>query len=81
LHDQALGNHEFDRGLPTLQSFINNISSEVDILSSNIDNSKEPGLTGYKPYVIKELNGTKVGIIGFTTDDTPMLAGAGKWNG
>lgn len=72
-----MGNHEFDRGLETLQSFITNISSEVDILSSNIDNSGEPKLTGYKSYVIKDLNGTKVGIIGYTSADTVTLTSVG----
>ena len=78
---QALGNHEFDEGLPTLQNFISNITDgdgKFDVLSSNIDNSNEQGLTGYLPWVIKEIGGKKIGIIGYTTKDTVTLTAPGK---
>ena len=78
---QALGNHECDEGLPTLQNFISNITDgdgKFDVLSSNIDNSNEQGLTGYLPWVIKEIGGKKIGIIGYTTKDTVTLTAPGK---
>ena len=78
---QALGNHEFDEGLPTLQNFISNVTEgdgKFNVLSSNIDNSNEQGLTGYLPWVIKEVGGKKIGIIGYTTKDTVTLTAPGK---
>ena len=76
--NQALGNHEFDIGLENLQEFVTDVSSTFDVLSANIDNSNEPGLTGYKKYVIKDVNGRKIAIIGYTTSDTPILTSAGN---
>ena len=78
---QALGNHEFDEGLPTLQNFISNVTEgdgKFNVLSSNIDNSNEQGLTGYLPWVIKEVGGKKIGIIGYTTTDTVTLTAPGE---
>ncbi|KAF6021267.1 hypothetical protein EB796_020421 [Bugula neritina] len=49
----AIGNHEFDLGLEALQQFIHNVSDSFDVLSANIDNTDEPGLVGYKPFVIR----------------------------
>ena len=48
------------------------------MLSSNIDNRNEPRLSGYKKYIIKEVNGRRIAIIGYTTTDTPILTSAGK---
>ena len=68
--------------MPPLQDFINNISDSdgFQLLSSNIDNSNEPELTGYKPYVIKDVGGRHIGIIGYTTQETPVLTALGKRN-
>ena len=68
--------------MPPLQDFINNISDSdgFQLLSSNIDNSNEPQLTGYKPYVIKDVGGRHIGIIGYTTQETPVLTALGKRN-
>ena len=78
---QAIGNHEFDNGLGPLQDFINNVTADggFDVLSSNINNSMEVGLTGYKPYVVKEVGGKKIGIVGYTTVDTPVLTSVGRF--
>ena len=78
---QALGNHEFDEGLPTLQNFISNVKEgdgKFHVLSSNIDNSNEQGLTAFLPWVIKEVGGKKIGIIGYTTRHTVTLTAPGK---
>jgi len=48
------------------------------VLSANIDNVDEPGLVGYKPFVIREVGGRRIGIIGYTTVDTPDLTAVGK---
>jgi len=65
-------------GLEALQQFIHNVSDSFDVLSANIDNTDEPGLVGYKPFVIREVGGRRIGIIGYTTVDTPGLTAAGK---
>lgn len=77
---QAIGNHEFDIGLSPLQDFINNVTvcGGFDVLSANIYNLFEPGLTGYLPYIIKEVGDRKVGIIGYTTVNAPVLTKLGK---
>ncbi|MFP5502503.1 MAG: bifunctional metallophosphatase/5'-nucleotidase [Candidatus Sericytochromatia bacterium] len=60
----AVGNHEYNYGL----GYLNKAKSEAKypFLSGNIFKHKtqEPV---YKPYVIKEVNGVKIGILGFTT--------------
>ena len=75
---QALGNHEFDKPLSYLQEFIRAASPNIDIVSCNIDNSQEPGLTGYKPYIIKRMGTRKVGIVGYTTPKTLNTTAVGK---
>ena len=72
----ALGNHEFDKGPKTLAGFA--AQADFAILSANIDASREPLLRDrIKPYVIKEIAGRKVGIIGLTTPDTQELSHPG----
>jgi 5'-nucleotidase/UDP-sugar diphosphatase len=62
----VLGNHEFDYGLKVLQERI--AQAHFPILGANVE-----GLPSLKPYVIKNLLGVKIGIIGVVTRDT--LAG------
>lgn len=67
--DQALGNHEFDDGVAGLLPFLNNVT--FPILSANIDVSKEPELEGkFKKSIVVEREGQKIGIIGYTTEET-----------
>jgi len=60
----AVGNHEFDLGLKNLDKAIK--EAKFPFLSANtyIHNTNKPAFT---PYIIKEFDGIKVGIIGFTT--------------
>lgn len=74
---QAIGNHEFDFGVPALKDFINNVSDSINVLSANIDKMYEPTLN-FKPYVVKIVGTRKVGIVGYTTVDTPILTAPGK---
>lgn len=70
------GNHEFDRGPQALAVFAD--QADFDLVSANIDVSKEPSLREIiKPYIIREIKGGKVGIIGLTTPDTPALSRPG----
>lgn len=59
----TLGNHEFDLGNEGLKKFLDYL--KVPVISSNVIPDKDSILEGYwKPYVIKEIDGEKVGIIG-----------------
>jgi len=59
----TLGNHEFDGGDEILDSFIN--QAAFPIISANVEATKNSPLHGkWKPYIIKEIGGEKVGIIG-----------------
>ncbi len=59
----TVGNHEFYQGLPVLRARI--AQAEFPVLGANVEGS--PSL---KPYVIKQLNGVKIGIIGVVTPTT-----------
>jgi len=60
----VLGNHEFDFGQEVLKKRIS--EAKFPVLGANVE-----GLDGIKPYIIKEMEGVKVAIIGVTTEDTP----------
>ncbi len=73
----AVGNHEFDDGPGTLGSFIR--GANFPVLSANIDASDEPELAGLiEPYTILEVGGEKIGVVGYTTEDTAILSSPGK---
>ncbi len=63
----AVGNHEFDNDLATIrkqESWVN-----FPFLSANIykDNKRL-----FRPYIIRDMGGLKVAILGLTTKDTPF---------
>jgi 5'-nucleotidase / UDP-sugar diphosphatase len=60
----VLGNHEFDFGQKTLSLRIK--EARFPILTANI-----LGLSGIQPYLIKEIAGIKIAIIGLVTEETP----------
>lgn len=57
----AVGNHEFNFGLPGLTKAKK--EAKFPFLSANVYRGNSPAFT---PYVIKEVAGVKIGIIGFT---------------
>jgi len=59
----TLGNHEFNYGLKLLEKVMGD--AKFPVLSANI--YKADGTNYVKPYIIKEINGIKIGILGFTT--------------
>lgn len=63
----AVGNHEFDWGVETLGKFLN--SQQAVPLAANIRTGPRTpeGVTRIKPYIIKEIDGLRVGIVGLTT--------------
>jgi 5'-nucleotidase/UDP-sugar diphosphatase len=70
LDAMALGNHEFDYGEYNLDSALMN--ANFDYLSANVWFTPENRTFG-KQYVIKEMNGVKIGIIGLTAFDLKTL--------
>nr|WP_320051233.1 NAD nucleotidase [uncultured Desulfuromonas sp.] len=61
----CIGNHEFDDGDAWLADFIDQLDAPV--ISSNIEVAPGNVLEGkFSPYVIKEVDGEKIGIIGVT---------------
>ena len=66
----TFGNHEFDDGVQVLSDFAAGL--EFPMVSSNIDFSNEPLMSELaERYIIREFDGRKVGIIGYTTEDVP----------
>ena len=67
----AIGNHDFDFGLEALHERAD--QAEFPFLSANIresDTGEAPEFT--VPYIVKEVNGIKVGLIGLTTIETKV---------
>ncbi|XP_070570251.1 5'-nucleotidase-like [Ptychodera flava] len=72
----SLGNHEFDNGVAGLVPFLNNATFPV--ISANIDATQEPEIDGlYTPSTILQIDGTQVGIVGYTYKDTPRTTPTG----
>jgi len=64
----AVGNHEYNFGLKVLEKARS--EAKFPWLSANTyDQSKQQ--THYKPYIIKEVAGVKIGILGLTTPGIP----------
>lgn len=61
----VLGNHEFDFGQAELKKRIS--EAAFPVLGANVE-----GLDCLKPFIIKELEGLRVGIIGIVTEETPV---------
>ncbi|KAF7995280.1 hypothetical protein HCN44_004752 [Aphidius gifuensis] len=70
----CLGNHEFDKGPEGLIPFLKNASYPV--LAANLDLTEEPELsaTGIKNSTILKVNGYKIGIIGYLTNETKITS-------
>ncbi len=62
----VVGNHEFDYGQDVLKKRI--AEARFPVLGANVEGFKN----GLKPYVIKEIPGLKVAVIGVVTPDTPV---------
>jgi len=61
----VVGNHEFDFGPQVLKKRM--AQARFPILGANVK-----GLPGLKPYVIKNLSGVRIAIIGVVTQETPV---------
>uniref|UniRef100_A0A1B6M5F3 5'-nucleotidase n=1 Tax=Graphocephala atropunctata TaxID=36148 RepID=A0A1B6M5F3_9HEMI len=73
----SLGNHEFDDGPAGLAPFIAN--SSVPIVCSNIDLTDPTfhNLTQISPSKVLDIDGVKVGVIGYLTPETKFLSSLG----
>ncbi|XP_037914466.1 protein 5NUC-like isoform X3 [Hermetia illucens] len=81
LHPDAisLGNHEFDDGVEGLIPFLN--KATFPVLVANLNLTNQPGLAAtkaLKPSTILDVEGTKVGVIGYLTSETGDLSLAGN---
>lgn len=66
----VLGNHEFDWGRKALKNIIK--WAQFPVLSANVTRKSpmDSFIPGVRPYIIKEVNGIKIGVIGITTPET-----------
>ncbi len=61
----AIGNHEFDDGIDGFAPFVNETSTDIPIVCSNIDASNEPKLNNkFHKSIVLEVDKQKIGIIG-----------------
>ena len=67
----GVGNHDFDDGSTGLIPFVDEINFPV--LAANLDATAIPNLNISKSYTV-EIDGHKIGIIGYVTADTPFIS-------
>jgi 2',3'-cyclic-nucleotide 2'-phosphodiesterase (5'-nucleotidase family) len=75
----TLGNHDFDRGIPTLEKILKQVKSSVVCANVYFENGRP--IPGVKPYVLKDVKGIRVGIIGLITPTTPTITSQGNVKG
>jgi 2',3'-cyclic-nucleotide 2'-phosphodiesterase (5'-nucleotidase family) len=76
----ALGNHDLDLGIKTLQAF--RAASGITFLAANLKdkpNAEEP--LKLEPFTIIEREGVKVGVVGLTSEKTIGTTVAGRASG
>lgn len=72
----GLGNHEFDNGDDLLAMFVEGL--DFPVVNSNIDFSASDALADMiAPYVVLDVGGEQVGVVGVLTADTVELASPG----
>ena len=67
----TIGNHEFDNGVDALAQMYSH--ANFDIVNANYDVSKTALASKVKPYVIKEIDGVKVGFIGLGVNPESLI--------
>lgn len=72
----TLGNHEFDEGCLELEKFTETL--KFPVLAANLAPEKGCPLlkSPVKPYIVREVRGVKVGIIGLANDEVRSLSKA-----
>ncbi|EDP67011.1 5'-Nucleotidase [alpha proteobacterium BAL199] len=71
----TLGNHEFDFGPQVLRARI--AESKFRWLSGNVALKGQPGFPGAVDAAVVEVGGFKIGLLGLTTPDTPLVSSPG----
>jgi 2',3'-cyclic-nucleotide 2'-phosphodiesterase (5'-nucleotidase family) len=69
---EALGNHSFDRGEQFLRNELIPLA-DFDMISANVVFPNGTTPPEWTKSVVYNLDGAKIGVIGFTTEDTPDL--------
>ncbi|XP_071112386.1 snake venom 5'-nucleotidase-like [Haliotis cracherodii] len=73
----ALGNHEFDLGIEGLIPFLNDVN--FTMASANIDATAEPRVNNkLVKHTVLTVDGESIGIIGYTTRNTPLISSPGQ---
>ncbi len=65
----ALGNHEFNFGLAVLWKAKG--EAKFPILAANLRQTYKSGVPHFRPYIIRNVAGVRVGIVGFVTPGVP----------
>jgi len=72
----TIGNHEFDDGEDGLEAFIDKVN--FPIVSANVRPDVSSRLKDkFKPYIVKEVGGQKIAIVGAVANDTDTLSSPG----
>ena len=74
-----IGNHEFDWGQEPLKEMIDR--ADFPVMGANITKNDGTLMEGLTPYIIKEINGIKVGILGLISQDTSETVDPGNIKG
>lgn len=76
----ALGNHEFDFGLPNLRSLLS--LAQFPVLAANVLEAKTGALLpGLRPHAVVERAGVRFAFVGLLTDSTAEITVAGATEG
>ena len=68
----VFGNHEFDKGSDVLAAALED--TRFDVICSDLDVSHSALKGRCKPWLIKELDGVKVGFFSLITEDLPVVS-------
>lgn len=66
-----LGNHEFDWGQYVLAKRIGEM--KFPVLCANVIKKDGTFFAGARPYIIKEINGVKIAVLGLIIKETPLI--------
>ncbi|NLB58226.1 MAG: hypothetical protein GX805_07125, partial [Gammaproteobacteria bacterium] len=67
----AVGNHEFDWGVEVLGGLLEQMQAPPLAANLRADDRAPAGFSRIRPYVIREVDGIKVAIVGLTTPNLP----------
>ncbi len=76
----TVGNHDFDKGVDNLRELAE--MANFPFLGANVVNAETGEILNFlKPYLIKEVGGIKLGIIGLCTTETQQMSFPGNIKG